>query len=190
MMAVYGPTAVSTGNPDIDSLIATRGMTGMLSTVFLIVCSVTFGGLLTGSGMLQSLTEVLVKHISGRTAVVSSTVGTGLFCNMTTGDQYLSIILTSSLYRRLYEHRGFEKRLLSRSVEDSATVTSVLIPWNSCGMTQSTVLKVPTLDYLPYCLFNIISPLMSVFFAAIGYRIYRISSPEISEEAAGQASGK
>lgn len=190
MMAVYGPTAVSTGNPDIDSLIATRGMTGMLSTVFLIVCSVTFGGLLTGSGMLQSLTEVLVKHISGRTAVVSSTVGTGLFCNMTTGDQYLSIILTSSLYRRLYEHRGFEKRLLSRSVEDSATVTSVLIPWNSCGMTQSTVLKVPTLDYLPYCLFNIISPLMSVFVAAIGYRIYRNSSPEISEDTAGQASGK
>lgn len=109
---------------------------------------------------------------------------------MTTGDQYLSIILTSSLYRKLYERKGYEKRLLSRSVEDSATVTSVLVPWNSCGMTQSTVLKVPTLDYLPYCLFNIISPLMSVFVAAIGYRIYRNSSPEISEETVGQASGK
>lgn len=173
MMTVYGPTSVTTGNPDIDSLIATRGMTGMLNTVFLIICSVTFGGLLTGSGMLQSLTEMLVRHISGRTAIVSSTVGTGLFCNMTTGDQYLSIILTSSLYRKLYERKGYEKRLLSRSVEDSATVTSVLIPWNSCGMTQSTVLKVPTVDYLPYCLFNIISPLMSIIVSVTGYRIYR-----------------
>ena len=173
MMAVYGPVGVSTGSAELDSLIATRGMTGMLNTVFLIVCSVTFGGLLTGSGMLQSLTDILVKHISGRVAIVSSTVGTGIFCNMTTGDQYLSIIMTSSLYKRLFEHRGYEKRLLSRSVEDSATVTSVLIPWNSCGMTQSTVLKVPTVDYLPYCLFNIISPLMSIAIAMIGYRIYR-----------------
>ena len=164
---------MTTGNAELDALISTRGLTGMLDTIFLIICSVTFGGLLTGSGMLQSLTSMLVRHISGRTGIVSSTVGTGLFCNMTTGDQYLSIILTSSLYRKLYESKGYEKRLLSRSVEDSATVTSVLIPWNSCGMTQSTVLKVPTVDYLPYCLFNLISPLMSIAVAMIGYRIYR-----------------
>lgn len=173
MMSVYGPTGISTGSPELDSLISTRGMTGMLNTIFLIICSVTFGGLLTGSGMLQSLTDMLTRSISGRTGIVTSTVGTGLFCNMTTGDQYLSIILTSSLYKRLYEQKGYEKRLLSRSVEDSATVTSVLIPWNSCGMTQSTVLKVPTADYLPYCIFNIISPLMSIAVALIGYRIYR-----------------
>ncbi|MGN0188555.1 MAG: Na+/H+ antiporter NhaC family protein, partial [Candidatus Cryptobacteroides sp.] len=87
------------------------------------------------------------------------------------GDQYLSIIMTSSLYRKLFSDRGLESRLLSRSVEDSATVTSVLIPWNSCGMTQATVLKVATLDYLPYCIFNLVSPLMSVLVAATGYRI-------------------
>lgn len=180
MMSCYGHTSVSTGNEAIDSLISTRGMTGMLDTVFLIICSVTFGGVLTGSGMLHSLTDVLTRHISGRLGIVSSTVGTGLFCNMTTGDQYLSIILTSSLYRRLFERKGYERRLLSRSVEDSATVTSVLVPWNSCGMTQSTVLKVPTVDYLPYCLFNIISPLMSIAIAAIGYRIYRQKPEENS----------
>ena len=95
--------------------------------------------------------------------------------NMVTGDQYLSIILTSSLYKDLYEKRGYESKLLSRSVEDSATVVSVLIPWNSCGMTQATVLKVPTIDYLPYCFFNILSPIMSIFVAAIGYKIKRIS---------------
>ena len=99
---------------------------------------------------------------------------------MVTGDQYISIILTSNLYKKLYEQKGYEKRLLSRSVEDSATVTSVLIPWNSCGMTQATVLKVPTLEYLPYTFFNIISPLMSVLVAAVGYKIFRIH-PEIQE---------
>ena len=145
----------------------------MLNTVFLIFCAVTFGGTLVGSGRLQSLTDLLTRYISRRVSIVSSTVGTGIFANMITGDQYLSIILTSSLYKKLYKDRGYESRLLSRSVEDSATVVSVLIPWNSCGMTQATVLKVATIEYLPYCLFNLISPLMSILMAAIGYRIVR-----------------
>ena len=148
-------------------------MTGMLNTVFLIMAAGTFCGTLVASGMLQSLTEILTRFISRRVTMVASTVGTGIFANMITGDQYLSIILTSSLYKKLYEERGYENRLLSRSVEDSATVVSVLIPWNSCGMTQATVLKVTTLDYLPYCFFNIISPLMSIFISAIGYKIVR-----------------
>ena len=120
-----------------------------------------FGGTLVGSGMLQSLTGLLTRFIKRRVSMVASTVGTGVLANMITGDQYLSIILTSSLYKKLYQERGYESNLPSRSVEDSATVVSVLIPWNSCGMTQATVLKVGTLTYLPYCLFNIISPLMS-----------------------------
>ena len=126
-----------------------------------------------GSGMLQSLTDALVRFVHKRVSMVASTVGTGIFANMITGDQYLSILLTSSLYKKLYEERGYKSKLLSRSVEDSATVTSVLVPWNSCGMTQATVLKVPTLDYLPYCFFNLLSPLMSIFIASIGYKIKR-----------------
>ena len=92
----------------------------------------------------------------------------------------LRTMLTSNLYKKLYADRGYESRLLSRSVEDSATVVSVLIPWNSCGMTQATVLKVSTLHYLPYCLFNIISPMMSILIAAIGYKIVR-KDKQISE---------
>ena len=169
----YGATAVDTGNEALNSLVSTRGMTGMLNTVFLIIAASCFGGTLVGSGMLQSLTDALVRFVHKRVSMVASTVGTGIFANMITGDQYLSILLTSSLYKKLYQERGYESKLLSRSVEDSATVTSVLIPWNSCGMTQATVLKVPTLEYLPYCFFNIISPLMSIFIAAIGYKIVR-----------------
>lgn len=171
----YGATSLCTGNVELDSLISTRGMTGMLNTVFLIISASTFGGVLVGSGMLQSLTLALVRFVRRRVTMVASTVGTGVFANMITGDQYLSIILTSSLYKKLYKDRGYDSKLLSRSVEDSATVVSVLIPWNSCGMTQATVLKVPTLDYLPYCFFNLISPLMSIFIAAIGYRIVQKS---------------
>ena len=171
----YGSTAIDTGNADLNNLISTRGMTGMLNTVFLVISAAVFGGTLVGSGMLQSLTSALVKLVRNRVTLVASTVGTGVFVNMITGDQYLSIILTSNLYKKLYEERGYESRLLSRSVEDSATVVSVLIPWNSCGMTQATVLKVSTLHYLPYCFFNIISPLMSIFIAVLGYKIVKKS---------------
>ena len=153
----YGSTAIDTGNAALNDLVSTRGMTGMLNTIFLIIAASTFGGTLVGSGMLQSLTDALVRFVRRRVAMVTATVGTGIFANMITGDQYLSILLTSSLYKKLYQERGYETKLLSRSVEDSATVVSVLIPWNSCGMTQATVLKVATLEYLPYCFFNIIS---------------------------------
>jgi NhaC family Na+:H+ antiporter len=181
-ISYYGSTAVETGNEALNALVSTRGMTGMMSTIFLIISAVTFGGVLVGSGMLQSLTEMLTKYIRRRVTMVSSTVGTGIFANMITGDQYLSIILTSSLYKKLYKDRGYESQLLSRSVEDSATVVSVLIPWNSCGMTQATVLKVATLDYLPYCFFNLISPLMSIFISAIGYKIVHKSDKKLQKQ--------
>ena len=173
MLTYYSSTSIDTGNEALTSLVQTRGMRGMLSTVFLIFCAAAFGGALTGTGMIQSITSALAKGISGRRSLVSTTVATGLLSNMVTGDQYLSIVLTGNIYKKLYKEKGFEGRLLSRSTEDSATVTSVLVPWNTCGMTQSLVLKVPTLEYLPYCFFNLISPLMSIAIAMLGYKIFR-----------------
>ena len=173
MLTYCSSTSIDTGNEVLTSLVQTRGMRGMLSTVFLIFCAAAFGGALTGAGMIQSITSALAKGISGRRSLVSTTVATGLFANMATGDQYLSIVLTGNIYKKLYKEKGFEGRLLSRSTEDSATVTSVLVPWNTCGMTQSLVLKVPTIEYLPYCFFNIVSPLMSIFIAMLGYKIFR-----------------
>ncbi|MCQ2143780.1 MAG: sodium:proton antiporter [Bacteroidales bacterium] len=173
MITYFGDTGIDCVGEALSSLIATHGMNGMLPTIFLIICAAAFGGTLKGSGMIQSLTDSLTKHVSSRAGLVSASVGTGIFSNLAMGDQYLSIILVCNLYRKLYEEKGYETRLLSRSAEDSATVTSVLIPWNSCGMTQSTVLHVPTVEYLPYCFFNILSPLMSILIAALGYKIYR-----------------
>ena len=169
--AIYGHITLSTGNDMLDTLVATRGMAGMLNTIWLIICAVCFGGVMLGSGMIHSITRMIIRHIRRRATVVSSTVFTGLFCNVCLADQYLSIILTNSLFKDFYDKKGYEPRLLSRSTEDSATVTGVLIPWNSCGMTQATVLNVATLSYLPYCFFNIISPIMSIIIAIIGYRI-------------------
>lgn len=167
----YDGTAITTGLPELDALLETGGMNGMVSTIILVFAAASFGGVMAGSGMIRTLTEVLIRRVKTRFGSVAATVVSGIFCNMMTGDQYLSIILTGSLYKDLYRKNGLEPRLLSRSTEDSATVTSVLIPWNSCGMTQSTVLKIPTIDYLPYCFFNLISPLMSIIIALIGFKI-------------------
>ena len=167
--------SIETGNELLNNLVTTRGMGGMMGTIWLIICAMCFGGVMYGSGMLSAITQIFLRVARRTVSVVSSTVGSGLFFNLVTGDQYISIILTGNLFRKLYDERDLEHRLLSRSIEDSATITSVLIPWNSCGMTQSTVLGVATLTYMPYCVFNIISPLMSIFMATIGYKIYKRS---------------
>jgi len=164
-------TELPTGNEQLDALVATGGMEGMLPTIALILCAMCFGGAMMGSGMLFTITHAVTSRLSKTRNIVISTVVTGLMLNSCTGDQYLSIILNGNLYRNLYRRRGLDPRLLSRSIEDSTSVTSVLIPWNSCGLTQSAVLGVATLTYLPYCIFNIASPLVTILVASIGFRI-------------------
>lgn len=180
MMTFYGSTNLNTGNDMLTDLVSTRGMAGMMNTVWLILCAMCFGGAMTASGMLGSITSVFVRFMKGKVSVVASTVCSGLFLNLTTADQYISIILTGNMFRNIYEKKGYENRLLSRTTEDAVTVTSPLIPWNTCGMTQATILNVSTLTYLPYCFFNIISPLMSILVAAIGYKIVKhpVNNPE------------
>ena len=173
LVTCYGSTAIETGNAQLNDLVSTGGMGGMMNTVWLILCAMVFGGIMTGSGMLRALTDLFLRWVRRTVASVASTVGAGLFFNLCSADQYISIILTGRLFKELYEERGLEPRLLSRAIEDSATVCSVLVPWNSCGMTQATVLGVATFTYLPYCIFNLVSPLMSILVAAIGWKIKR-----------------
>lgn len=170
----FGATAVDTGNASLNELISTSGMAGMLNTIWLILCAMCFGAAMVASRMIESITCVIIRFVRNRISLVSSTVGTGIFLNITTGDQFISIVLNADIYKEVYKQEGYETRLLSRTTEDAATVTSVLIPWNTCGMTQSTVLGVPTLSYLPYCFFNLFSPLMSIVIAAIGWKIKKI----------------
>ncbi len=177
-MGCYGPTSLQTPIDAVTDLISTRGMSGMLSTIWLIICAMCFGGAMAGSGMLETITRFFLRIVRGAGSTVASTLGSGIFFNLCTGDQYISIILTGRLFKRLYEEQGLEERLLSRSVEDSATATSVLVPWNSCGMTQATVLGVATFTYLPYCIFNIASPLISLLVAMLCIGIKRHKVPQ------------
>ena len=169
MKMSYTHTQIDTGYEVVNSLVATRGMAGMLDTVWLILCAMCFGSCMVASNMLKSLTHVLLKTIRNTFSLVTSTVVSGVLLNLVMGDQFLSIIMNASIYRDEYAERGYRPELLSRSTEDSSTVTSVLVPWTACGMTQSTVLGIPTLVYLPYCFFNLISPVMSCLVALLGF---------------------
>ena len=171
--SIYNTLSLETGQAEVDGLLTTRGMLGMLNTVFLILCAMCFGACMQASGMIARLARLLDPLTRTRTGLVASTVVTGTTLNGIVSDQYLSILLTSNIFGETFRSRGYEARLLSRSVEDSATVTSPLFPWSSCGMTQATILSVPTLTYAPFCIFNLLSPLMSIFIAFIGWKIVR-----------------
>lgn len=160
-----------TGLDVVDNLVTTGGITGMLSTIFLVLSAMMFGGAMMGSGFLERLTRTMASRLTRRHSVVSATVATGVTLNTLTADQYVSIIIGGNVYKNVYKRSGLSPRLLGRTIQDSVPVTSVLIPWNSCGVTQSAVLGVATIAYLPYCLFNILSPVSSVVVATVTYHI-------------------
>ena len=174
LQALWSDTVFTTESASFNDLVSTSGFMGMLSTIELVLCAMIFGAALIGTGMLRAISQAFVKRLRQRAGIVGATVGSGLCLNMCTADQYLSLIVGANVYRDVYNRFSLEPRLLSRTLEDSVSVTSVLVPWNSCGVTQSAVLGVGTLTYLPYCVFNYLSPLMSMVIAAIGYRITTI----------------
>lgn len=123
------------------------------------------------SGMIQVITEKLVSMIRSTVSLVSATVGACIFVNLTLSDQYMGILIPGKMFSETYNKKGLRPELLSRTLEDGSTVTSVLIPWNTCGIVQSSVLNVATLAYLPYCFFNLMTPIITIIVAAIGYKI-------------------
>ncbi len=175
MKAISGTVAVSTGNQVVDSLLTSRGMGGMLNTIWLIICAMAFGGAMERSGLLDRITEAIMSGVRSDAQLISSTAGTSIFLNITASDQYLSIVVPGRMFAGIYQSRQLAPENLSRTLEDAGTVTSVLVPWNTCGATQSSVLHVATLTYFPFCLFNWISPLMTIVVAYLGFKIRRIS---------------
>jgi NhaC family Na+:H+ antiporter len=173
VMAVYGKSELAYPEKVLVELTSSSGMSGMLNTVWLIICAMVFGGIMKASRMLESITMYFMRLIRGRTSMVAATVVSGAFFNTTLADQYLSIIVTGGMYMPIYQGKGYESRLLSRTIEDGVTVTCPLIPWSTCGMTQATMLNVPTLTYLPYSFFNLLCPIFTIVVAAIGLGIKR-----------------
>jgi NhaC family Na+:H+ antiporter len=171
VIALYGDASLDFADKTLKDLTGSSGMAGMLNTVWLIICAMVFGGIMNGCRMLDSITSLFIRAIRGRTSMVTATVISGTFFNTILADQYLAIILTGGMYMPVYSGKGYESRLLSRTTEDAVTVTSPLIPWSTCGMTQATMLNVPTAMYLPYSFFNLLCPLFSIVVAMTGFRI-------------------
>ncbi len=164
----YDGFKLETGNEFIDKLFSRGGMSNMLNTVWLILMAMIFGGMLEVTGMLGRIAESILKMVSGVTSLVASTVGSAIFLNITTSDQYIAIVLSGRMFKSAYQDRNLHPKNLSRAVEDGATVTSVLVPWNTCGAYFSSILGVATVGYLPFAFFNLLSPIMSVIIAASG----------------------
>ena len=176
MDAMARDVSIVTENSMINELLSTGGMNGMLNTVWLILCAMCFGGSMEASGFLNKLSTSFIKMATNTASLVATTTGTCVFFNLTASDQYLSIIVPGKMFTETYKKNGLAPENLSRTLEDSGTVTSVLIPWNTCGATQASVLGVSTLTYLPFCFFNIISPFMTMMYAIIGIKIKTIKA--------------
>lgn len=162
----------------ICKLITAKGMAGMLGTVWLILCALAFGGVMERSGFLQQMSDALLRRVQSRAGLVTATAATSGFLNVTASDQYLAIVVPGRMYRERFAESGLAPEALSRTLEDAGTVTSVLVPWNTCGATQASVLGVATMAYLPYCFFNWLSPVITVLFAHLGWRQPLLSAIE------------
>jgi NhaC family Na+:H+ antiporter len=174
MKSLAVETTIQTDNKMINELLSSGGMAGMLNTIWLILGAMIFGGVMESCGMLKRIVEEIIKFAHSTGSLVASTAVTCVFFNLTAGDQYMAIAVPGRMFSDTYRKRGYKPELLSRTLEDAGTVTSVLIPWNTCGATQSRVLGISTWAYAPYCFFCIISPLMTVLMAYLNFKIRRI----------------
>lgn len=174
MNAITTETIIPTENENLVKLFKAKGMSGMLGTIWLILCAMVFGGVMDAIGALSKISESLLKLAHSTFGLFASTVGSCLALNITASDQYLAIVVPGKMFAQAYRDKGLAPENLSRTLEDSGTVTSVLIPWNTCGAYQSKTLNVDTFDYLPYAFFNILSPLMTLIFAAFNIKIKQL----------------
>lgn len=173
MQSMFGDVSLTTSDARVNDLLSTSGMRGMLDTIWLIISAMVFGGIMESAGLLKRITRPIVKYAKSTGSLVASTVITCVFFNVTASDQYLAIVVPGRMFRKNYQDKGLKPEVLSRTLEDSGTMTSVLVPWNTCGATQSRVLGVDTWAYAPYAFFNIISPLMTIAFAYLNIKIRR-----------------
>lgn len=174
MNSITVQTSIETSNSVLNDLFSAKGMQGMMGTIWLILCAMVFGGIMEAIGALTRITDALLKTFNSVFGLFASTVASCLALNITASDQYLAIVVPGKMFSKAYGDRNLAPENLSRTLEDSATVTSVLVPWNTCGAYQASVLGVSTFSYLPYAFFNIISPFMTLIFAAFSIKIRQL----------------
>ena len=171
MNSIASEIQINTDNDLMNNLLNSTGMKGMLSTIWLVICAMSFGGAMQETELLKRISDPIIKHAKSTGSLIATTSGTCIFFNLTTADQYLSIVVPGKMFEKSFKNKGLATENLSRTLEDSGTVTSVLIPWNTCGAAQSAVLGVATLTYLPFCFFNLISPIMTIAYGYLNIKI-------------------
>ena len=171
MNSIASEIQINTENDLMNNLLNSSGMKGMLSTIWLVICAMCFGGAMQETELLKRISDPIIKHAKSTGSLIATTSGTCIFFNLTTADQYLSIVVPGKMFENSFKNKGLAPENLSRTLEDSGTVTSVLIPWNTCGAAQSAVLGVATLTYLPFCFFNLISPIMTIVYGYFKIKI-------------------
>lgn len=178
--SIITQTHVDTSNPYLVKIFSGKGMSGMLNTIFLIITAMIFGGAMEAAGFLKRIANAIISMAHNTASLIASTLATCGLLNVTASDQYLAIVVPGKMYKDIYKERGLAPENLSRSLEDGGTVTSVLVPWNTCGAYQSATLGVATGDYWMYCFFNILSPFVSLAYAVFGIKIKKIETPKES----------
>ena len=181
MNSMFGAVEIHTNNEQVNSLLSTGGMASMLDTVWLILTAMVFSGIMESAGLLNRISESIMKLATSTGSLVASTVATSIFMNITASEQYISIVIPGRMYKQAYKDKGLKPEVLSRTLEDGGTVTSVLVPWNTCGAVQSSVLGVSTFTYAPYVFFSLISPFTTIFFAYFNIAIRRYEDNEEEE---------
>lgn len=174
LKSISSDVAIITPLENVNALLETSGMAGMMNTIWLVICAMCFGGVMETTGFLNKITSSIIKRAKSTGALIASTAGTCLFFNATASDQYLAIVVPGKMFAETYKERGLAPENLSRTLEDSGTVTSVLFPWNTCGAAQSSVLGVATGDYFVYCFFNWMSPIVTVLFGYLNIKIRKL----------------
>ncbi len=183
MGTLFAGVEIQTSNPQLNDLFSSGGMYGMLGTVWLILAAMSFGGVMEASGMLERIMDSVRRLAKGFFSLVACTTGTCLVTNVSTSDQYIAVALPGRMYAGLYKEKGYASENLSRTLEDTGTVTSVLVPWNTCGAYHAAVLGIATPTYFFFCFFNLLSPFMTLLFAWFMIKIKRIDGQPIPAKA-------
>jgi len=174
--AFFDGVKINTGNGEIDSLLSRGGMSSMLNTIWLVICALSFGAVLEHLGMLRKFVEGILSGVKSVGGLIASTVATCFGTNLVTADQYIAIVMPGRMYKEEYQRRGLDPLVLSRTLEDSGTITSPLIPWNTCGAFMFGTLALTSYDYIFYCFFNLINPVIAVIYGFIGFKIKTLAT--------------
>jgi NhaC family Na+:H+ antiporter len=180
--ALFDGYTLSSGNAALDELLSRGGMSSMLNTVWLILAAMTFGAVMETTQMLQRIAAAILGSVRGTGSLMAATIGTAIGMNVIASDQYIAIVLPGRMFRAEFKRRGLRAKNLSRALEDGGTLTSALVPWNTCGAFMAGTLGVPTLVYAPYAFFNLLNPLVSLVYGFTGFTIEKLEPGEVEDD--------